>query len=360
VTPVAGAVALVAWLAGWLLTGRHRPLAAVAPVPGLPTVSVVVPARDEEARLPRLLAGLAAAEPPPAEVIVVDDGSTDATAVLAQRAGATVLAAEPPAGWTGKAWACQRGAEAAVGQVLVFLDADIEPAPDAVGLLASAAAAGDLVSVQPRHRVERWYERLSAGPAAISVLGAGIGPPPRVRWWRRPMAFGPAIAVRRDVYERAGGHAAARTAVAEDLALARAADRAGVAVRSFAGDDRLGYRMYPEGAGSLVEGWSKNLAAGAGATPPVRLAAVVVWVGGALQGPLALVADPSALAVAAYLAFAGQFGLLLRRVGRFGAATALAYPVALLAFLALFARSLLITARGRPVPWRGRRVPVRA
>src|SRR5690606_25074133 len=101
-------------------------------------VSVVVPARDEAERLPRLLAALVAARPRPHEVIVVDDGSADGTCEVAAAAGATVIRVERPAGWTGKAYACQRGADAAQGDVLVFLDADVEPAPDGIASLSAA------------------------------------------------------------------------------------------------------------------------------------------------------------------------------------------------------------------------------
>jgi hypothetical protein len=349
----------VGWVTGWLLAGRRHSLRTVV-APSKPAdLSVIVPARDEELRLPHLLDGLEASVPSPTEVLVVDDGSTDATAFLAHQGGARVIAVEPPPGWTGKAWACERGADEAAGQVLIFLDADTEPDPGAIAALAAAAGYGELVSVQPRHRVERAYERLSAGPALVSLLGAGTGGPPRLRWWRRPLAFGPAIAVPRELYRRLGGHAAARSDIAEDVALARAADRAGIPVRSFLGDDRIGYRMYPEGLGRLVEGWTKNLATGAGATPPLRLVATILWVAAALQAPALLVATPSLLAVAVYVAFVAQVGVLLRRVGRFGPATTVAYPVVLLAFVALFARSVVVTAGRRAVPWRGRYVPVR-
>jgi dolichol-phosphate mannosyltransferase len=86
---------------------------------------VVVPARDEEARIGPLLAALAD-DPQVGEVIVVDDQSSDATASLASAAGATVVrgAALPP-GWVGKPWALHQGLLAATGHWLVTLDADV-------------------------------------------------------------------------------------------------------------------------------------------------------------------------------------------------------------------------------------------
>ena len=264
-----------------------------------------------------------------------------------------------PAGWTGKAHACQRGADAARGDVLVFLDADVEPSGAAVGRLAALAVrTGGVVSAHPRHRVVKAYERLSAGPALVALLGAGTGGPARRGWWRRPFAFGPALAIPTPAYRRIGGHASVRASIVDDVSLAARADRAGVPVTTLLGGSDLTYRMYPEGPRGLVEGWTKNLAAGGRAVPPVRLAAAVVWVTAVLHaaaGPVVL--SPAGTAV--YLLFALQFLVLTRRIGRFGAVTALLYPVALAAFVVLFVWSLALTAGPGRVRWRGRVVDLR-
>ena len=82
------------------------------------------------------------------------------------------------------------------------------------------------------------------------------------------MAFGPAMAISAGAYRRIGGHRVVRGEIADDLALAAAADRAGVPVGSLLGGTHLTYRMYPDGLVSLVEGWTKNLASGGASTPP--------------------------------------------------------------------------------------------
>jgi glycosyltransferase involved in cell wall biosynthesis len=91
-----------------------------------PTVSVVIPAHNAERTLGTLLAALAAQSEPPDEVIVVDDASTDATAELAERGGATVVRNERPLYAGG---ARNRGWEAATGDVVAFLDSDAIPHP---------------------------------------------------------------------------------------------------------------------------------------------------------------------------------------------------------------------------------------
>ena len=177
---------------------------------------------------------------------------------------------------------------AARGTILVFLDADTRPAPGFVTQIAADAhQLGGLVSVQPRHHVRQLYEQLSAVANVVASM-ASTGAPAgnRRAWWRGPVGFGPAMAVPASAYIRAGGHERAKTAVAEDLALARTMHMAGtpvVAYHSGRGPCFIEYRMYPHGLSSLIEGWTKNLAAGACAVPPVRAALVAVWVSGGVN-----------------------------------------------------------------------------
>jgi 4,4'-diaponeurosporenoate glycosyltransferase len=361
VSATTAAVLAAGWMLGWVLAGRRRTLPVVA-APVRARVSVIIPVRDEAGRLPRLLAMLAC-DRQRFEVLVVDDGSTDGTAAMARAAGATVVSVDRPTSWSGKAYACWVGAQAAQGDLLVFLDADVEPGVGAVDALAAAAAnSGGLVSAQPVHRVERPYELLSAAPGLVALLGAGTGDGPARRWWRRPMAFGPAMAIPADAYRHVGGHGAVRGEVADDVALAAAADRAGVPVGSVLGGSQLTYRMYPDGLATLVEGWTKNLASGGASTPPLRLAAVAVWVTASLLAGLALgesvTAGASTVpAVAAYVAFATQFHVLARRVGRFGRAS-LVFPLLIAVFVVLFTRSAVATFGRRKVRWRGRLIEV--
>ena len=205
---------------------------------------------------------------------MVDDASTDDTGRRAVATATRVISTSPPPGWNGKAWACWTGALAARGTILVFLDADTRPAPGFVTQMAADAhQLGGLVSVQPRHHVRRWYEQLSAVANVVaSMAGTGAPAGKRRAWWRGPVGFGPAMAVPASAYIRAGGHERAKSAVAEDLALARTMDMAGtpvVAYHSGRGPCFIEYRMYPHGLSSLIEGWTKNLAAGACAVPPL-------------------------------------------------------------------------------------------
>lgn len=352
----------------WLLARIPRP-APVAAGAARDSCTVVVPARNEARTLPTLLASLEDQLEPGDEVLVVDDGSDDGTGAVTCSASVRIVAAPPlPEGWAGKCWACWNGARQAQGRTLVFLDADTELEPGGLGrLLGAAPPDGGLLSVQPFHLVPRPYERLSAFFNVISMMGVDAFTPLGAR--RQPRgAFGPAMVVDREAYLALGGHAAVRGALLDDVALARRWGDAGRRVSVLGGRGTIRFRMYPDGLGHLVEGWSKNLAGGAAGTRLTTLLLIVAWVSVCIQAAwwlLRLPFDASAaagdlqLGVVAYAAVVAQLAWMLRRIGSFGLATAALFPVPLVFFLGLFCRSAALTAvRGR-VTWKGREVSTR-
>jgi len=319
-------------------------------------VAVVVPARDEAASLPRLLADLAGQDHRADEVVVVDDQSLDGTADVARAAGVGVVDGRPlPAGWTGKPWACAQGVAATTAERLVFLDADVELAPSALAAVSAAHdGAGGLLSVAPRHRVGGAVEHLSLLPNVVALMGSGAALPHPSR---RPTAFGPCLVTWRADYEAVGGHGAVRGSVLEDVDLGRAYLAAGEPVTVLGGADLVAYRMYPSGLRALVEGWTKNLAGGAARIPVGRTVLTVTWVTSVLSPTLALV-DGGSLAAFAYVATAAQVELLGRRIGTFRRGVGLLHPVLAAAFVALFAGAMFKAARGRAT-WKGRPVALR-
>ncbi|MFM7068934.1 MAG: glycosyltransferase [Actinomycetes bacterium] len=362
------------WLLGWWAFGRPT---SVDALPGSrratsaphsaaterPAISLIIPARNEATSLPLLLSDLASARPTGAQVMVVDDHSTDDTAALAAAFDFVRVIAAPqlPAGWTGKSWACATGAAAASGDVLVFIDADVRVSDGALDrLIDEHERVGGLVSVQPWHRTVRPYERLSALFNVVALMGTGAGSRAAASG-----AFGPLLVTSRADYELAGGHEAVRAEVVDDLALARQYREAGRPVHLYTGGRAVQFRMYPDGVRSMLEGWTKNFASGAGTTAPLRLGATVVWVT-SLGGTVGVFADalndsvPLAVGPLVYVLFVAQIGWMFRQSGSFGRLTALVYPALMVFFVVVFARSTWRTYVRRSVAWRGRLVPLRA
>lgn len=303
--------------------------------------SIIIPARNEEHNVPVLLRSINAQSSRPLEVIVVDDGSTDRTAAVARELGATVIVSKPlPDGWRGKTWACHQGAQAARGELLLFLDADTWFETDGLGKILAAYDGGAL-SVGPYHAVRQPYEQLSAFFNLVMTAGTVPGG-----------LFGQMLVVDRESYRRVGGHEAVKGRTLENFFLASRFREAGITVRCLIGKSTLSFRMYPNGLHELIEGWTKGFAAGAGQTPRPRLLLIVAWLSALVMAVFLL--SFGLIGMSMYLLCAVQLHWLLRRVGAFRWYTAMLYPVPLLFYFIVFTRSALRS--GKPVTWKGRAI----
>jgi len=348
------AVALAQWVTGFLVLGRllcrrTRSDSAAGGGAAAGSVSIIIPARNEERNLPVLLGSLASQSLRPREIIVVDDSSTDATAEVARRFGARVVTSEPlPEGWRGKTWACWQGAGAATGDRLLFLDADTWFAPDGLRQILEYHRGG-VLSVGPYHDVRRPYEQLSA--FFNLMMTAGMGAFGLLH--RRPAGlFGQMLLVNRADYLRVGGHESVKGRILENFALAERFRDAGIPMRCDIGGRAFAFRMYPEGVGQLIEGWTKGFASGAARTGGVLMLLIVLWLGGMVLSMFML--TQGWVGALMYGLYAAQLHLLLRRIGSFRWYTSLLYPVPLVFFVLVFIRSW--SRSGRQVTWKGRRI----
>lgn len=228
-------------------------------------LSAVVPARNEEATIAACVESLAA-QSEIGEIIAVNDQSSDRTGeILRELAGRIprlqiLEAGALPPGWIGKNYAVAVGAARAVGEWLLFFDADAVLLPDGVHKALQAAETADaaLVSYSPEQVTETWWEKALIPFVYVRLSRrypfAAVSDPASPA----AAANGQFLLVRRDAYEAAGGHEAGAGEMVEDVALATRVKQAGYRLRFSPGNGVVRVRMYRRFA-AMWEGWTKNL-----------------------------------------------------------------------------------------------------
>lgn len=327
-------------------------------------LTIIIPARDEAHRLPRLLASLQS-QTIPHKIIVMDDGSSDQTAQIAKRYGAQVYETieDTMGNWYGKAHACYQGAQHSDSEWLIFLDADVVlPYPEALASMITAyqqQGAEGLLSVQPYHQTERLYESLSATFNLMTVVGMNSFS--KIESGQsNSVAFGPVLMTNSGDYFATEGHKNAQGSIIEGFALGRAYQRAGLPVELYEGNKLIHFRMYEEGFSSLVKGWTKHFSVGASQTNPKVMLAIVMWLTGLVISfagvVLSLIFKPiSKLKMGIiYLVYTYQFIRLHRRVGSFSILLLCLHPLLFVLFIVIFINSWKRSFVNQTVEWKGR------
>jgi chlorobactene glucosyltransferase len=333
------------------------------PAGALPSVSVVIPARNEARDIEAAVRSHLAQDYPDFEVVVVDDRSTDETwAILARVAGAdprlqVVPGVEPPPGWMGKPHALFQGVSRARHGLVLLADADVRYDPpalrEAVSFLCSRRL--DLITFFPRVEMRGFWENVLMPYLAAAYMWGPAFLVNSDRQRRFAAGGGTGMLVRREALEAAGGYEALRASVIDDIGLGIRVRRSGGRCRMVLADDRVRLRMY-QGFREVVDGFTKNIAfvfeGWTGAF--LALATVFSWIAWTL--PLAGAPGPAAdmrLAAA---------GLALPVIARIALALFLGYPLwpaathPLLAtvWMCIAARSFSWRFLRRRVLWRGR------
>jgi chlorobactene glucosyltransferase len=378
---LAGAV--WAWLIGWLMlrllrqfrVHRAASLGDPADVPSsLPSVAIIVPARDEIANIETCLTGLAAQRGITSclSIVVVDDGSQDGTGQAVARMARDdprielIDPGDLPAGWMGKPHACWQGTLRSRAEWLCFIDADVRATPDLVGAALAAALQQriDMLSLNPLQELGGFWERLII-PAGLVLIGCAqdlrpVDDPasPEVS------ANGQFLLVRRAVYFAVGGHMAVRGEICEDKALAARVKHAGWRYRMLGAERLARTRMYTS-LNALWEGLGKNATEILGDGPNTAAAATAALVIGwtaillPILATLSAVRQPStAAAIGGALAILGSAAVIGIQIGtarhfRIPPVFGLLFPLAYTAIAALAWHSFALRRAGR-VTWKGR------
>ncbi len=325
-------------------------------------ISVIIPARNEAKNLPGVLSDLLKQESDLFEIICIDDASTDNTAEVVNSFGVKLISVkDKPDGWTGKSFACQTGANDATGDLFLFIDADVRLDTKAVRKLAKEYETNNcVISVQPYHKVYKFYEHLSLFFNLVLIAANGVGLPFRKN---NIGLFGPVILIGREEYFSVGGHSSVKKSIVDDLTLGENLKRSGLRFKLFLGGDDITFRMYSGGIRQLQQGWTKNITTGAAKTSFTLLIMITLWFAACTTGVLnffELIVDYSSFklvfSVLLYIIMVAELWAAARKIGSFKLIAIIFYPVELLTFFLIFLYSLIKKIFHIKVSWKGRKI----
>ncbi len=333
-----------------------------------PSISVLIPARNEAAGIRASVSAVLASEGCDVEVVVLDDQSSDTTRSIVTAMAAMdsrvrcIDGAPPPTLWNGKQYACYQLASVAVHPVIVFLDADVRLATDALTRLASYRAAHqvDLLSAFPHQETGTWLEKWLI--PMMHYLLLGYLPFARMRSTRDPSlaaGCGQLFLTTSGAYRLAGTHESIAGSRHDGIKLPRAYRAAGLVTDVVDGTALAECRMYTS-AGQVVRGLLKNANEGI-AQPRLIGLFTVLLIGGSVLPILVLIAaillgQPLAAIVAAAGVILGHLprGLAAIRF-RQPLAGVIFHSLAVTVFVMLQWVSLTLNLLGQQIAWRGRK-----
>ena len=349
----------------WFLFNNPRFLKDVADCHDELKISIIIPARNQQHNIIYLLESLQKQTSPPLEIIVVDDNSSDNTAILAEAYGATVISGKPlptDENWKSKPWACQQGSEAATGDWLLFLDTHTTFLSSTLTKLKGAikdTQSEHVISVSPYHRIEYLYEELSAFFNLLMVTGANSFIDKKSNKGGSAL-FDQCLLISKNHYDQVGGHTAVKEHSLENFHLAEKLEHHNIKRTCYLGQRSIYIRMFPMGFKELWQGWSSRSAKAA----PRALALSSAWITGAMF--ISCVSVVASIAYAygllwhvenikvtmfsiyiIYLIYAIQCFIYFRKTGSFSAINAILFPISLLFYQILFFTALISKKRGQ-------------
>lgn len=333
-----------------------------------PTVSIIIPARNEENNLPNILKDLINQNYPIKEIICVDDSSTDSTPEIiksfinngkyeVKKIGVEKL----PKGWKGKTWACQNGASVAKGELILFIDSDVRLTENSIEVLVEHYLKNrNPISIQPFHTMKKKYEFFSLFFNMIQICSTGLS----LMGKRRTQGFyGPLLLIKRDLFNKYGGYEKVKNDVVEDYDLGKYLKSQGVEIELYLGGDYISFRMYSESFKQVIEGWSKNFAIASLSMEWWLFLSIISWIAFLTLIPIEIInslinTETSILIV---LVSIYTLSILLiyrvaRNIGSYPLYTCIFYPIYLLAFHFTYLYSVIGTYILKSTTWKGRKL----
>lgn len=325
-------------------------------------VSIIIPARNEEKNIGLLLSDLKKQTYSIHEIICVDDCSDDRTAdIISSYRTRLISVKDKPDGWTGKSWACMKGADSAEGDIYLFLDADVRLNPDAVSSLVSAFNKNKTtISVLPYHKTQEKYEQFSLFFNIIQLGANGIGTPFKTA---NAGLYGPVILIPAETYRAIGGHTSVKSSIVDDIALGEKLVLMGYDYKLFLGHDLINYRMYSKGFRELIQGWTKNYATGAVKTPFHIFIMVFLWITSCILTFSSLFELFNLINIfyiitmtVLYIFWFFELYRISHKLGSFSKTTLVLFPVYLMFFVFVFINSLIKKVFHMQVIWKNRKI----
>ncbi|MBK9007622.1 MAG: glycosyltransferase [Anaerolineae bacterium] len=348
-----------------------------SPPQNAPLISICIPARNEEQNIRVCVESALMQNYPNFEIIVLDDRSTDATPrILAELATLDsrlhpISGSDLPSGWVGKPHALHQASTSARGEWLCFVDADTFLSPQALSscYVKAMEVQADLFTTLHRQIMGSFWEK-AVMPIVVTALSVGFNPR-KVNdpTYKDAIASGQFILIRREVYEKIGGHASVRDQIVEDQALAERVKWSGDRLALADGTALISTRMYTS-LSSMWEGWTKNMYLGLRGQPVLMWLGVIgaslalmaalllpIWLGLGLLwminggGLIALIVLTEALTLWGAILIAR--GWAASQMG-ISPLYSLSTPLGAGIFAAMMIASAWLTLSGKGVSWRGR------
>jgi cellulose synthase/poly-beta-1,6-N-acetylglucosamine synthase-like glycosyltransferase len=313
-------------------------------------VSIVIPARNEEVNIGRVLTSLMNLSYKNVELIVVDDSSIDKTYEIAQSFNnvRVIKTNARPDGWNGKQWACQVGSKEATGDYILFTDADTYHYQDGLTAIVSTMDKENVdVGSQIPYLVSDSFTQRLLG-SFFPLLYSSMVPLHKIKA-KNTFAIGQYLIFKRSIFEKIGGYEHVKNTYVEDIPVVQKVIRDGYNYRVLPG---CAYetKMY-ETFREFVKGWRRNFRAGFQST---NLLGLVKILGLISLYTISFQLSSIVSITSAFLATSGATILIQRKYGNYSVLGGFLFPFGVIVFFLVTILSLYDVMLKKPLVWKGR------